>query len=201
MARFPRREAEIKELAQNIITGLAGNPDFPNPPVAPEEIQGLLDAFITAGDEQVAARAAARQATETKQARMDDLSAVMKTVLHYAEDAVADNEAKLAALGWSGPAPPTPLQVPGQPRSLEAPRQGPGWLFLDWKKPAEGGTPAFYRVERRELPSGDWTIVGTALESETTLNNQERGREWEYRIIAANKAGEGEPGNTVTVVL
>ena len=37
MARFPDREAEIKALAQSIITGLTGNPDFPNPPVSPVE--------------------------------------------------------------------------------------------------------------------------------------------------------------------
>ena len=38
-------------------------------------------------------------------------------------------------------------------------------------------------------------------ESEATLNNQERGKEWEYRVIAVNKAGEGAPGNTVGAVV
>jgi hypothetical protein len=40
-----------------------------------------------------------------------------------------------------------------------------------------------------------------AIESETTLTEQERGKEWEYRIVAVNKAGEGEPSNTVMAVL
>ena len=31
--------------------------------------------------------------------------------------------------------------------------------------------------------------------------NQERGKEWEYRVIAVNKAGEGELSNTVMAVL
>lgn len=44
-------------------------------------------------------------------------------------------------------------------------------------------------------------MVGTALETETTLNNQEHGREWEYRVIAVNKAGESDPSNTVSAVL
>ncbi|MCI5227572.1 MAG: fibronectin type III domain-containing protein [Candidatus Electrothrix sp. AX2] len=44
-------------------------------------------------------------------------------------------------------------------------------------------------------------MVGTALETEITLNNQERGKEWEYRVIALNKAGESEASNTVTAVL
>ena len=34
-----------------------------------------------------------------------------------------------------------------------------------------------------------------------TLSEQERGKEWEYKVIAVNKAGEGEPSNTVMAVL
>ncbi len=49
-----------------------------------------------------------------------------------------------------------------------------------------------------------------AIESEITLSNQERGKAWEYRVIAANKAslcvgrrqaGEGAPSNTVMGML
>jgi len=40
-----------------------------------------------------------------------------------------------------------------------------------------------------------------AIESEATLNNQERGKDWEYRIFATNKAGESVTSNTVAAVL
>jgi len=43
--------------------------------------------------------------------------------------------------------------------------------------------------------------VGIAIESETSLTNQPRGAELEYRVIAVNKADDGEPSNTVMVVL
>jgi len=201
MARFPRREADIRILVQNIIAGLKDNPDFPNPPVSPDQLQDLLDDSIDLEDAQVAALAASQQATEAKQAGNDKMISAAKSVLNYAEDAVDGNDAKLAALGWSGRAEPTPLQIPGQPRMLEAPKEGPGWLFLDWKKSPDGGKAAFYRVERRELSAEEWMMVGTALETEITLNNQERGKEWEYRVIAVNKAGESEASNTVTAVL
>lgn len=201
MARFPKREANIRTLAQSMITGLDGNADFPDPPVPSGDLQELLNNLIALEDAQVAAQAAAQQATEAKQGGLETLTTAMKKDLRYAEDAVNDNDAKLAALGWSGRAEPTPLQLPGQPRSLEAPKEGPGWLFLDWKKSPDGGKAAFYRVERREPSAEEWMMVGTALETEITLNNQERGKEWEYRVIAMNKAGESEASNTVTAVL
>jgi len=202
MARFPDREAEIKALAQNIVTGLtASAADFPTPPVASVALQALLDSFITLCDEQVAAQAAAEQVTATKVAGLEELVIAMRADLRYAEDAVNYDDAKLTALGWGGKAAPTALEVPGQARALEAPQQGEGWVFLDWKKPVDGGAVAAYKIERRERPAGPWTLVSMAIESEATLNNQERGKDWEYRVIATNKAGDGVPSNTVAVVL
>ena len=202
MARFPRTEAQIKALAQNIVTGLAANPaDYPTPPTASLDLQALLVSFITLCDDQVAALAAAEQATETKAAGLEELVTAMKADLRYAEDAVNFDDPKLTALGWGGMAAATALGVPGQPRSLEAPSQGEGWIFLDWKKPADGGAVAAYKIERREQPTGTWMLVNMAIESEATLNNQERAKDWEYRIIATNKAGESIPSNTVAAVL
>jgi len=40
-----------------------------------------------------------------------------------------------------------------------------------------------------------------AIESEITLTNQERGKQRECRVLAVNKASEGEPSNTVMAVL
>ncbi len=202
MARFPIREDEIKSLAQNIVTGLTDNPAiYPSPPVTPVELQAVLDSFITLCDESVAAQAAAKQVSETKQGGLDELVDNMTDVLRYAENTVDDDNAKLSLLGWGGKAAPTPLEVPGQPRTLEAPQEGEGWIFLDWKKPVDGGTVASYKIERRERPAGPWVIAGMDIKSETTLTNQERGKEWEYRVIAVNAAGEGPASNTVAAVL
>jgi hypothetical protein len=58
-----------------------------------------------------------------------------------------DDKPKL--LGWAGKKTATPLVPPGQVRQLEAPRQGDGWVFLDWKAPAEGGKINAYKIQRR----------------------------------------------------
>ena len=200
--RFPKTEAKIITLAQKIISGLKDNPNFPNPPFSPDQLQDQLDKVIASGDAQVKALAAAKQATETKQTDFNDMITEMKSVLHYAEDAVHDNDALLSELGWGGKAEPHALQVPGQPRLLEVQAQGVGWLTLDWKKPANGGASASYKIQRRELIEGaTWSLAGIAVDTEATLNDQEHGKEWEYRVLALNKTGEGEPSNTVTAVL
>ena len=43
--------------------------------------------------------------------------------------------------------------------------------------------------------------VATAIETESTLVDQPKGAELEYRVIAINKSGEGSASNTVMVVL
>jgi hypothetical protein len=93
------------------------------------------------------------------------------------------------------------LTSPGQSRLLESPKQGEGWVFLDWKAPADGGDVSAYKVMRRERPEDAWAEVATTVISEATLVEQPRSKELEYRIIAVNKSGDGEPSNTVMVVL
>lgn len=50
-------------------------------------------------------------------------------------------------------------------------------------------------------PWRPWLDAGLALTSEATLTGQDRGKDWEYRVIAVNKAGESEPSNMVVAVL
>lgn len=202
MARFPRSEAEIVALAQSIVAGLTANAAvYPAPPVLAVDLQALLDSFNTLSDDTVAARAAAEQATGAKDAGLEEMVNAMNSILRYAENTVDFDDDQLKLLGWAGRHPRTPPEPPGQPRTLEAPRQGEGWVFLDWKKPIDGGTVAAYKIERREMPAGAWQEVKTVFESEVTLTGQERGKEWEYRVIAANKAGDGPVSNTVAAVL
>lgn len=200
--QFPKTESKIIALAQKMISGFTSNPNFPAPPVTPAQLQARLDAAVSSSAAQVSTQAAAKQATDAKQADFDSMIADMKTMLHYAEDTVQGDDSKLSEVGWGGRAEPHALEVPGQPRLLEVLEQGAGWLTLDWKKPADGGAAASYRIERRDLSEGGaWKLAGMAVDTEITLNNQTHGKEFEYRVIAVNKAGDGGPSNTVTAVL
>ncbi len=202
MARFPLKEAEVVALAEAMITGLTSNAVlYPAPPVAVLDLATAKTAYITALNAAIAAAAAAEAATTSKDDVLEDLVDAMKSDIRYAENTVDFDDDKLKLIGWAGKKAPTPLAIPGQTRLLEAPRQGDGWVFLDWKAPIDGGAPSAYKVTRRERPAGAWEDIATAVITEATLVEQPKGKELEYRIIAVNKAGDGEPSNTEMVVL
>lgn len=202
MPRFPKKEADIVALAEWLWRGLWGNrPVYPQPPVHPIWLRMKSMIYLARRNDFIAAQAAAEQAVTVKNEALEDLTEAMKTDIRYAENTVNFDDNKLNLIGWSGRKSRRPLAPPGQARLLEAPRQGEGWVFLDWKKPTDGGRVSAYKVMRRERPAGPWEEVATAVISEATLVDQPRGAELEYRIVAVNKAGEGEPSNTVMVVL
>jgi len=200
MARFPKSQAQIAALAEQLSRGLLDNNTiFPQPPVHPILIRIRKIIYQSRHDNFLAAQAAAEQATTDKTETLENLIEAMKADIRYAENTVNFDDDKLKLIGWAGKKAKTPLAAPGQTRLLEAPKQGKGWVFLDWKAPADGGKPKAYKVQRRSGES--WEDIATAILTEATLVDQPEKTELEYRVIAVNKAGEGQASNTVMVVL
>lgn len=201
MAKYPRTEAEIRILAQKVIIGITENPDFPSPPVSASDLNNLLTSLSDLSESQVVTQAAAEHATDLKQAGVEALNVALKRVLRYLEDAAQGDESKLTALGWGYRSAATPLTIPGQTRLFEVLTQGSGYVTFDWKRPIEGGEVTYYEIFRRKRSEGDWVQASSSILTERTLNNQERGVELEYYVVAMNRAGEGVPSNIVSVVL
>jgi hypothetical protein len=202
MGTFPKSESSILTLADEMINGLTNHSDiYPAPPVAVEFLSGLRDGFATARNGAVEAQATAQTATATKDETLEQLIVVMKRELAYAENTVGKTSEQLGLLGWSPRKTPTPQPAPGQSRLLTVVRQEESCVGLAWKAPDEGGKPSAYRVLRRERPEGPWQDVATAVETQVSLIDQPRGTEYEYRVVAADKADAAAPGNTVIVVL
>ncbi len=202
MARFPYREDEIAALARSLVGGLTNQAAaFPAPPVGPSALAATLDAFMTAKSAVDAAESAYDEAVKAKVAALAALKEDLRSDLRYAEFTARGDAAKLKGLGWGARDSRTRLAVPGQPRLLVMTEQGTNRVVLRWKKPTDGGAVSAYAVERRVLPEGVWESVGLAVLPSATLENQPRGRELEYRVSAANKAGTGPPGDTVRAVL
>nr|VFJ65630.1 MAG: Fibronectin type III domain-containing protein [Candidatus Kentron sp. FM] len=177
------------------------SPTYPAPPTGPLDLEAKIDACEKAKLDVAAAQSVLKQVFDAKEAAMTDLIDHIKRNLRYAENTVNYDDTKLSMIGWGGRRPPTPLEAPGQVGSLKATEQGDDWITLTWKRPDDGGKVAHYCIECREKSEDDWLLVKTALSTEITLEDQERGKALEYRVVAVNKAGEGQGSNTVAAVL
>jgi hypothetical protein len=74
-------------------------------------------------------------------------------------------------------------------------------VVLGWKEPTDGGPVGAYNIQRRRRDGGEWLDVGTATATEIALDQQEPGIEYEYQVLAVNKAAEGRPSNVVRAVV
>ncbi|MEN6335577.1 MAG: fibronectin type III domain-containing protein [Phycisphaerales bacterium] len=202
MSRFPRPEAEIVALAGSMIAGLSsGQEIFPSPPVTTERLAALRTAYLDARSELVAAGAVIEQSLNKKDGALTELIGAMKSDLRYAENATNYSDECLKILGWGGRRVCEMRPSPGQVRLLIICEQGEGHITLQWKTPAQGGKAIAYRILRRQQTAGTWIDATMSLACKATLIDQPRGVECEYRVVAVNHAGEGEPSNTVAVVL
>lgn len=202
--RFPYREPDILRLARDVAAGLAAHPEtFPAPPFSPEDFDKAFAQHDGNREAQIIARASSMQTTAAKDESLGTIGDMAKSVIRYAENTTRGDDAKLQLLGWGGRRQRTLsiTELPGQPRTLEVIREGSNWVFLDWKEPMEGGQVAAYKVQRRKRDEGDWTDVGMSVESEVLLQGQDTGVEYEYRVIAVNKTGEGPASNIARAVL
>ena len=148
MARFPRTEAEIAELASTIVEGLgAGADDFPRPPVGAAALEALLEAYREALVEVTQADAAARERRVQKRRDLKELTAAMKAVLKYAEIVARKEPEKLVQFGWGPPRDPRALTPPGEVRMFRTLAEGDTWIDLTWRAPLGGGAP--HRTPRR----------------------------------------------------
>ena len=202
MARFPRTEAEIAELASTIFAGLeTGADDFPRPPIGAAALEARLEAYREALVGVTRADAAAREQRVRKREALKQLTAAMKAVLRYAEIVARKQPEKLVQFGWGPPRDPRALTPPGEVRMFRTLAEGDTWIDLTWRAPLGGGAPDAYIIERRDGPSAEWKVVKTITETERRLVDQPRGDKLSYRVRAMNEAGDGSPSATVTAVL
>ena len=74
---------------------------------------------------------------------------------------------------------------------------------LEWKTPNDGGAPIEeYIIEKRDS-NGRWVEALTvpAGETKATVGNLRQGEEYQFRIMAKNKGGRGEPSDPSASVI
>ncbi len=207
MPKFPTKESDILALARQMVAGYQSHmADFPSIIWPLLYVKSLL--YTSARKGQIETHSQLQLATDNKNASLDTLVNLMKACLKKSQVDAAGDPDKLQYIGWGPKAPPASIAPPGQPRNLEALVQGTNEVTLDWKPHARGsgGPVRTYVIEQRNQPQGsgdfsNWQPVGTAIESESTIMNQQRGIQLEYRVKAINTGGESIPSNTAAVVL
>ena len=200
MPIFPKTEAGIIALAQQVEGGLNNNLKLSDSPVAKEDFTAMLSAFLAKRDSIIVKEAGLGVDYDEKEDLLDDLTEAMKRVIDFLDSKTGGDPTELASIGWGTSSTPT-KQPPGQPRTLEIISETDANLFLDWKSAIDGGRAASYRVERRERPSGAWETCGATNVTEIHLTNQPRGIELEWRVIGFNSNGDSVPSNTVAATL
>lgn len=202
MTQFPRAEPDVAALALALTQGLIESAaDFPAPPVPPSELEAMLGGYNTALAAIVVAEGALRDRQVAKDKAFEHLSEAMKADFKYAEFAVRDQPEKLSQIGWGSRRNGQALEAPGEVRDIKIRSEGDTWLVLDWDAPVDGGAVAVYKIQRRKRDGGAWEDILTSMATEQIISNQPRAVELEYRVLAMNKAGAGQPSGTVTVVL
>ena len=97
------------------------------------------------------------------------------------------------------------LDVPGAPRGLECVETSGRAITIEWQAPdSDGGAPIRgYLVERRQGFSSRFINVsrGLVLDRWYRDNNVYEGSDYEYRVIAENEAGQGNPSKPVGPVV
>ena len=92
-----------------------------------------------------------------------------------------------------------PFDEPTAPGTPEITDWNVDKIDLAWKTPeSDGGAPIEkYVVEKREK-KGNWIKAAevSSGSNKATVGNLSEGKEYEFRVIAVNKAGPGEPSET-----
>ncbi len=205
MPSFPKKEAQIYTLANQMIAGYKAHAaDFPSTSWISLSFRRVW--YENARGNQLAAHSQLQLATQSKRQSLNSLKRLMKNYLEKSEVDIAVNPEKLSLIGWSPRQQPQPIETPGQPVNLHPDCEGPGTIRLIWDSPTGDSPIRNYVIEKRIYLEdngrfGPWQIAGTSFDNETNLKNQPTGIQLEYRVKAVNTAGESPYSNTVAVVL
>lgn len=160
-----------------------------------------MTAYFAKNNETQLAKAGWMQKTQKKNEILDRIAVAARNSIDYGVIVAQGSNAILQEIGWGTRHALTALQPRGQCTAFEIIGQGDGWVRLNWKEPADSGKVAAYKVHRSEAGS-NFSDAGTAVvESEAAIFNQPKGKSLICRAVAINKAVEGLPSNTVSIVL
>ncbi|GAB0086378.1 hypothetical protein DMENIID0001_004290 [Sergentomyia squamirostris] len=100
--------------------------------------------------------------------------------------------------------PRAPFNVPSPPGIPKILEVGSNFVHIEWEKPENDGGSRIqgYWIDKREVGDKTWQRVNVAICQPNQINcaNLIEGRQYEFRVFAANEAGLSEPSSSSTSV-
>jgi hypothetical protein len=95
------------------------------------------------------------------------------------------------------------IDVPGAPRDAQVDSVSDDSVTLSWKAPEEDGGSYImnYIIEKLDPDTGKWVKAGTSRFPHTTIDNLIPNKQYQFRILAENIFGAGEPSEPTKAVL
>uniref|UniRef100_A0AAG5CSE1 Twitchin n=1 Tax=Anopheles atroparvus TaxID=41427 RepID=A0AAG5CSE1_ANOAO len=98
-----------------------------------------------------------------------------------------------------------PYSVPSKPGRPKPTNWSKDFVELEWAAPkSDGGAPiSEYIIQKRDKASRKWQDAATVKGDRTrgTVEDVEEGHEYEFRIVAVNRAGQSEPSDISDTVV
>jgi hypothetical protein len=202
VAKLSNKEPVIVAVAETMVSGLMTHTD-----VDVADLQDALNNYKNHHQNLKDAENQAKIATTTKVVILENLVELMRNHLKLSEFNVANSPEKLTEIELEPGQDSQSIIAPDIPTELHTKTQGLGTIWLKWNKSADsnGGPVRNYIIERRHLAEGSkfgaWALAKTTYICEIYLSDQPADVRIEYRVKAANAAGESLPSNSVSVVL
>lgn len=182
---------ELLERAQQIVSAMTGNPDFPtpNPPLA--SVTAAADDLDKANNTANTARMESKAKTVLANEQADKLRGMLTNLGSYVENIANGKDAVINGAGMDVKAPASAGAVPGVVTGLEATTgDNDGEIDLSWNS-IDGISS--YVVERSLKPPPDaaWQHQGAVTKSRTTANGLASGTRYWFRVAAVGAKGQG----------
>lgn len=177
--------------AQQIVSALTGNTNFPAPAPALTAVTVAISDLDTAYSAAQAARQTAKERTASQNEKEDALDQLITQLAAYVESVAGGSEALILSAGMDmRAAPVASTEPPEAPQALSAAAgDHDGEIDLTWD--AVAGAKSYVIEKSSDLAAtANWVHSGVSTRSNFTVNGLTSGTRFWFRVAAVNNSGQ-----------
>jgi hypothetical protein len=182
---------ELAGLANNIVTAMTGNANFPTPNPTLASVGGLIDALQIKIAAQTAAASAAKLATSERKTAEDALGDALRQLAAYVENASGGDQVKIESAGMQVRSGSGSIGELAQVSNLSVSEgDDDGELDAQWDRVYGAKS---YEVQTSADPNvaGSWVLKMTATKSRCSISGLTSGNRVWVRVRGMGAAGPG----------